>query len=321
MLSAMATAIKRTLARTSLVKRVAIRYPVIWAHHEIEVRPWDVVRGGDLGTLMDVEGTRENWPLKVWEMKGAGLPAPPSSSRFPPYYPRLTRTTPFRPIKPLPKIGAKDYACQEIAKLVKHLGNERKLKGEVLKVANKYGPLIPSKSSSWEWDTLEKWIYAAQLMDFYLSLIRSIKTHSTNADEIEEGDNEIYEYEERRKLIQPSRSGLEGLTSNFTNTGPWGDKTPIIELPLKEYREALGAYFWESFSSFTFDQATLGGPGNVSVRCGSFGWAHYELWELLNSNRHVLLCSRCHRPFVAVRNDALTCSSACEKAFQRQRNS
>jgi hypothetical protein len=316
----MTRAIKGTLARTSAVERTVIRYPVIWAHDETEVPPWDPVRGGVIGAVFETEAERGDRPLRGWEI-GPSKPPPPSGSVFPSYYPRLTRATPFKPDKKLPKLVPKDLVCQEIAQLAKHLENSKKFKKEVLKIATKYGPLIPGESASWEWDTLRAWKRVSKEMDFNLKLVKSVKDHSEKLDRVTREDRETDERRERRQLIKNAPEEMSGLITNFTDTGPFGNKVPMVDLPLQEYQAALGRYFWELFSMHSYRSATLNvrTPGRVHVECGSYAWAYKELWELLTSSQHVLFCDRCGSSFVAVRSDARTCSVACKKALQRQR--
>lgn len=316
----MARQIKGTLSRTSAIEQTVIRYPVIWAHDETEVKPWDPVCGGSLGTLIDTEAERGNQPLRSWEI-GPGKPPPPSGSVLHTYYPRLTKATPFKPAKKLPEIGPKDLACQDIARLTRHLGNEKKFKREVLIVAAKYGPLIPGESASWEWDTLRAWKRASKEMDFYLKMIKSVKDHSERLGGTSRAEREAVERDDRHSLVKSAPPEIEGLINDFTDTGPFGAKTPMVDLPLPEFRVALASRFWGLFSMYTYGSATLGGgtPGQVYVTCGSYGWAHKELWGLLTSRQHVLLCDRCGTAFMSIRSDAQTCSVACKKAMQRQR--
>jgi hypothetical protein len=313
--------IKRTLARTSVVEWVPIRYPVIWAHDETEVTPWDPVCGGN---------PRAEYPKPEDDMKagelwssahllnGGGEP-PPSRNTLVVSYPRLTRRTPYTPRNKPPKLGPKDRVCQDIAALTKYKGNEKRLKKEVLIVANKYGPLWPGINTSEKWDTLQAWKDASKIMRFYLDLVRLVKKHSTQIEGVTKEDRETIEHEERCQQFESVPREIGSLVSNFTNTGPFGNEKPVVDLPLPEYQQKLASHFWEFFTLFTHGNAAFGGsPGQLRVTCGSYAWAHKELWNLLTSRQHVLLCHRCNAAFIATRNDALTCSSACEKALQRQ---
>ena len=64
----------------------------------------------------------------------------------------------------------------------------------------------------------------------------------------------------------------------------------------------------------------VGDPGQIVARCGSRGWAFYELWRLARENRGIRQCQGCGRLFEPRRKDARHCRDSCRVRTHRRRN-
>jgi len=322
------------------------RFAVRWAQVPDEVPAFDPSRGGDPfyegatyrfesdGTPMTLTFRTANLgggadpPLPKWESWAifdlSGNEVPISGDN----YPRLVRASDRE------RKGAIVVASplEELAALGL-VEDDDEFMSRAQEVASAIGPLSFDEIDS----SAVGWRYVTRELAAHMSLVKDIN----EAAELERlavgasatGWLEDSDKARHQELLDPVAHELSLPTKALVLAAIRSGQT------LGELRHALAELYWNAFGDHLrpyshrgshYDKGRLnpalqkllvdvGSPGQLVIRCGSRGWALYELWRLVTQVEEIRTCEGCHRLFQPRRKDQRHCSAGCRTKALRIR--
>lgn len=324
----------------ALVWRPA-RYAVDWAFEPSEVPAFDPSRGGDpfAPPRADVQHEELRIIFGTGGSLGGKRPSPPKwqTVDFPLdsgddraqdsflNYPRLVRTTDV-------DVGERpgdNHPLQALAALTKYADNTSFMSA-AHDAAERFGPLSFAAFSF----SLVAWRHAAMELHSHLLLLKRLS--EIEGSKPARGKDVALQPEMRSECFK----AVEPLQVELSVPRPFElHELFDTSVTLSELRSGLADMYWSEFRRNLLPDAhadshfdakeqpswtkkgllEVGKPGQLIVRCGSRGWAFYELWQQVSKGGVIRECEGCGLLFQPPRKDARHCQDSCRVTSHRRR--
>ena len=315
-----------------------------WAHRPDEVPPFDPSRGADPYWPFGDTGSEEQ-TVRIISLDLGGSEPPPAFEwpdvvhdevdghewlwEMPvPNYPRLVRVSPSDTGEKPGQVNA----LEALTRLSQIVENDAFM-AEAAQLASSFGALAYGMLDA----TLDAWRSTARELDAHCWLLKRL---SDVAEFAPSPGLAMLDAIEHRELEQIIKEANRATTFQFPAARTLLKAITAAETA-QELRQALAAMYWEEFQRQLRPYAhrgayfrtrerpdyplvglvDVGGPGQIVARCGSRGWAFYELWSLAQENRGIRQCEGCGLLFEPARKDARHCRDSCRVKAHRGRRS